>query len=60
MTTLPPPSPRQPGEPAQRACPPDVIPANVLFRGGQEILITHNGETYRLRITRNSKLILTK
>lgn len=36
------------------------IPADLLFRGRQEILIGHHGETYRLRITRNGKLILTK
>jgi hemin uptake protein HemP len=39
---------------------PDCIPATLLFRGRQEILIGHHGETYRLRITRNGKLILTK
>jgi hemin uptake protein HemP len=60
MTNPLPPSPRQPGESAPRACPPDVIPANALLRGSQEIRITHRGETYRLRITRNDKLILTK
>lgn len=37
-----------------------VIQANRLFQGSQEILIDHNGETYRLRITKNGKLILTK
>lgn len=57
--TTPPPF-REPNEPTQRASRPDVIPADRLFRGNQEILIAHNGETYRLRITRNSKLILTK
>lgn len=31
-----------------------------LFRGGNEVLIVHKGEEYRLRITRNEKLILTK
>ena len=39
---------------------PDVIPTDSLFRGRQEILISHNGEQYRLRITKNAKLILTK
>ncbi len=43
------------GPPAQ-----EHIPAALLFRGRQEILIGHHGETYRLRITRNGKLILTK
>lgn len=31
-----------------------------LFRGRQEILIDHADHTYRLRITRQDKLILTK
>lgn len=44
----------------RRDGPPGVIRAELLFRGGQEILIDHQGETYRLRITKNGKLILTK
>jgi hemin uptake protein HemP len=39
---------------------PERIAAARLFQGRQEILIEHKGETYRLRITRNDKLILTK
>jgi len=31
-----------------------------LFGSRQEIAILHDGEEYRLRITRNNKLILTK
>ena len=31
-----------------------------LFGSRQEIAIVHAGEEYRLRITRNNKLILTK
>lgn len=31
-----------------------------LFRHGDEILIEHDGALYRLRRTRNGKLILTK
>ncbi len=31
-----------------------------LFAGGREVIIEHNGEEYRLRITRQWKLILTK
>jgi hemin uptake protein HemP len=31
-----------------------------LFGSGREILILHEGEIYRLRVTRNGKLILTK
>lgn len=53
-------SSRQPVEPGQRTLPSGTIPTDFLFRGGQEVLICHNGENYRLRITRNGKLILTK
>lgn len=31
-----------------------------LFRLSREILITHGGDTYRLRLTSQNKLILTK
>lgn len=31
-----------------------------LFRFSRELLITHGGETYRLRLTSQNKLILTK
>lgn len=51
---------RLPVEPGLRTFPPGAIPTDFLFRGNQEILISHNGEHYRLRITRNGKLILTK
>jgi hemin uptake protein HemP len=43
-----------------RARLPDPIPADRLFEGRQEIQIAHGDETYRLRITKNGKLILTK
>ena len=58
-------------EPTRSATPPtlagktdtkstDAIPAELLFCGAKEIVIQHQGEDYRLRITRNDKLILTK
>jgi hemin uptake protein HemP len=31
-----------------------------LLKGGREVLIRHHGEIYRLRLTRNDKLILNK
>jgi hemin uptake protein HemP len=31
-----------------------------LFQGRNEIVIRHDGQDYRLRITRQNKLILTK
>lgn len=49
-----------PNASAQPASPTGILPADRLFQGSQEILIGHNGDTYRLRITRNDKLILTK
>lgn len=37
------------------------IPSARLFPAGErEVLIVHAGEHYRLRLTRNGKLILTK
>ncbi|TNE39177.1 MAG: hemin uptake protein HemP [Alphaproteobacteria bacterium] len=31
-----------------------------LFRDGRELTIIHNGDEYKLRLTGNGKLILTK
>ncbi|MET4699725.1 hemin uptake protein HemP [Constrictibacter sp. MBR-5] len=42
------------------ASPAQVIESNQLLSSGPEILIRHKGEFYRLRRTRNDKLILTK
>lgn len=60
MPTQPLPSVHCPVEPGQRIFPPGAISTDFLFQGSQEILIAHNGEHYRLRITKNGKLILTK
>ncbi len=60
MRTHPSSSNRLPIEPRQRVFPSDIIPTSLLFQGHQEILISHQGEHYRLRITKNDKLILTK
>jgi hemin uptake protein HemP len=54
--------------PADRASPdtrslpsvPQTIAAARLFNGQTEVFIEHDGQTWRLRITRNGKLILTK
>ncbi len=43
--------------PAQGPRPLDSVQ---LFNGREEILIVHGNETYRLRRTRQGKLILTK
>ena len=37
-----------------------AIESNALLRGTREVLIRHGDEVYRLRHTRNDKLILTK
>jgi len=44
---------------AAHHAPPALI-SQRLLQGQREVLIRHGGETYRLRHTRNDKLILTK
>jgi hemin uptake protein HemP len=43
---------------------PEVTPLKVastaLFQGGNFLMIEHNGGEYRLQLTQNNKLILTK
>ncbi len=39
---------------------PTVLETEALFAGGTELRLRHRGEEYRLRITRQGKLILTK
>jgi hemin uptake protein HemP len=51
-------SDRGTGEPAPEGPRRPYSPA--LFRGEREIVIIHQGQEYRLRITRADKLILTK
>lgn len=36
------------------------LDSHTLLAGERELLINHNGELYRLRLTRAGKLILTK
>jgi hemin uptake protein HemP len=43
-----------------RGRPPVRIELVHLLEGGREAIIVHNGEDYRLRVTANGKLILTK
>ena len=51
---------------AERPSAPALLPSSplldsmALLRGTREVLIRHGGELYRLRHTRNDKLILTK
>lgn len=37
-----------------------TLESTVLFAAGREVRIRHSGEEYRLRLTSNNKLILTK
>jgi hemin uptake protein HemP len=36
------------------------IKVNELLQGDREVILEHDGQDYRLRITANGKLILTK
>lgn len=47
-----------PGE--QRSADERVLASKSLFAGCKEVVIHHDGHDYRLRITRQNKLILTK
>ena len=49
------------GGPAERRPPgAPVIDSAYLLAGRKEVQIRHGGEVYRLRVTRNGKLILNK
>lgn len=37
-----------------------VVDSAALMRGRRELVIRHNAQTYRLRVTTSEKLILTK
>ncbi len=40
--------------------PPQRIAVNQLLAGAELVILVHNGQEYRLRLTRANKLILTK
>lgn len=46
--------------PAYRVAGQPPLDSGALFTGGREVVITHGAEIHRLRVTRQSKLILTK
>jgi hemin uptake protein HemP len=48
------------GRPAPGSGTPVTLDASALFGGGEEVRLLHRGQEYRLRITRQGKLILTK
>jgi len=50
----------RPAHPHPAAVHPRVLDSSSLLDGQREIRIRHGGDTYRLRHTRNDKLILTK
>lgn len=52
--------PVSPTTPAQRAHPQADHDSRELMRGSREVLIRHGDQVYRLRHTRNDKLILVK
>jgi hemin uptake protein HemP len=39
---------------------PEMVTATALLRNQRELVIEHDGERYRLSLTKNGKLILTK
>ena len=50
-------------QPAPESVPPSTLrefDSSSLLRGEREVLIHHAGEVYRLRLTKNDKLILQK
>jgi hemin uptake protein HemP len=49
-----------PKSPPQQATQQAVVDSRDLFRGTKELQISHEGEVYRLRVTRNGRLILNK
>ena len=50
----------KPERPARPAAPPPPLDSAALLGSRGEVEIAHRGETYRLRRTRQGKLILTK
>ncbi len=50
----------QASRPAVRTLAPRRVNSEMLFGRGVEVVILHDGQEYRLRRTRNGKLILNK
>jgi hemin uptake protein HemP len=53
-------SPVKPSSDSPNVVQTPVFDVRELLAGGREVIIIHAGERYRLRITANDKLILTK
>lgn len=60
MTTLSLPRIAFPSVADRRDSPKPRLRSEDLFRSHQELIIEHRGEEYRLKLTRNDKLILNK
>jgi hemin uptake protein HemP len=55
-----PPVPHAPAPDSADHPPPRQVDSVDLLQGSRELLIQHEGETYRLRLTKTGKLILNK
>jgi hemin uptake protein HemP len=51
---------RETAGPAGEAGSPRRLPLEAILDGRREVIIQHRGEDYRLRLTSNDKLLLTK
>ncbi len=60
MNTAPEPSPPQNAPQPHRVMPAREVTVEDLLRGERELLIRHGEELYRLQITKNGRLLLTK
>ena len=49
----------KPASVSQQPPVPTRVPSEALLGARKELVITHNGREYRLRVTQNGKLILT-
>ena len=52
--------PALPTDGSAKPVPPVTVEAASLFKGTDEVRLLHRGQEYRLRVTRQGKLILTK
>jgi hemin uptake protein HemP len=48
------------GEGVAKPVPPVTVESSSLFNGRDEVRLLHRGQEYRLRVTKQGKLILTK
>ena len=59
MPDIPTPTPAQPAKRSVILVD-NRVASTELLAGGQQLVIEHKGEEYRLRVTANNRLILTK